>query len=118
MSFESLRPYWNRKTPLKTKTPLKRKTPLSPISKNKEKRSKRFVPKAILKAIEERSGGYCERMFNERRCPESALPQPHHIKPRSQGGKHEISNLMAVCFECHIWIHANPREAKEQGLLK
>jgi len=28
----------------------------------------------------------------------------HHIKPKSQGGAHEIDNLMVVCPNCHALI--------------
>ena len=32
-------------------------------------------------------------------------PHVHHIVPRSKGGTHELSNLKAVCTECHAAEH-------------
>lgn len=42
----------------------------------------------------------------------------HHVLRRSQGGTNEPHNLLAVCFRCHEWIHANPKEAAAAGLLR
>lgn len=41
----------------------------------------------------------------------------HHILMRSQGGTHDIGNLLAVCHRCHGHIHANPAESYEAGWL-
>lgn len=30
---------------------------------------------------------------------------PHHIKLRSQGGKNEVTNGMALCYDCHNFVH-------------
>lgn len=36
------------------------------------------------------------------RCGSIEKLNCHHIKPRRQGGTHERSNLMALCFKCHM----------------
>lgn len=41
----------------------------------------------------------------------------HHRKRRSQGGTNDPVNLIDVCLECHEWIHRNPEQAYELGLL-
>lgn len=41
----------------------------------------------------------------------------HHIRRRSQGGKHEPDNGLFVCFRGHDWIHAHPAEAADLGFL-
>lgn len=46
---------------------------------------------------------FCEVCLSEGRyTPTEAV---HHIKPLSQGGTHDISNLKAVCKACHARIH-------------
>ena len=46
---------------------------------------------------------FCEVCLAEGRyTPTEAI---HHIKPLSQGGTHDISNLKAVCKACHARIH-------------
>ena len=46
---------------------------------------------------------FCEVCLAEGRyTPTEAV---HHIKPLSQGGTHDISNLKAVCKACHARIH-------------
>ena len=64
----------------------------------------------------------CERLVNPRLIEAYAAEHPlcevclaagrytpaeavHHIKPLSQGGTHDISNLKAVCKACHARIH-------------
>ncbi len=34
------------------------------------------------------------------------VEQVHHIKPLSEGGTHDESNLMSLCAACHARIHA------------
>ena len=41
----------------------------------------------------------------------------HHRKLRSQGGEDSPENLVRLCFLCHDWVHSNPAEAYEAGLL-
>ena len=36
----------------------------------------------------------------------------HHLKYRSQGGKDEISNLMALCRDCHNDAHNEVHDRK------
>lgn len=40
-------------------------------------------------------------------CPKDDITelQVHHIRPRSQGGTHALSNLKTLCFDCHADIH-------------
>lgn len=41
----------------------------------------------------------------------------HHVTRRSQGGRDEVGNLIAVHRLCHSYIHANPSIAKSRGFL-
>ena len=38
-----------------------------------------------------------------RRCKKRRYIAPHHIKPRSRGGRAEKRNLFNLCKECHDW---------------
>ncbi len=37
----------------------------------------------------------------------------HHIKPKSEGGTDENSNIMLLCANCHLIIHHEHRNGKE-----
>lgn len=96
-----------RSEPLKRNTPLKR-TPL---------KTKRKTDTVWLKARKEvmlRSWGRCEAQWGG--CL-GTVQHVHHKKLRSQGGGHELSNLLACCFICHNLIHANPAMASRKGHL-
>jgi len=41
----------------------------------------------------------------------------HHIDYRSQGGGDEISNLIALCRDCHSFAHNNFRTITKRQLL-
>ncbi len=44
------------------------------------------------------------------------LWQAHHIKPRSQGGTHDLANLETVCVACHKI--ENARQAAERAAAR
>ena len=46
----------------------------------------------------------CEACLKEGRV--TLAEQVHHIKPLSEGGGNEESNLMSLCASCHSKIHA------------
>lgn len=108
------KPHWKRLT---------RKKPLNKISKDPIRLLKRFVPANILNEVHKRDNGICcfpmESQYGyDVKCWQLAARQPHHIKPRSQGGKHTLDNLTSLCDFHHAWVHANPKEAKKIGMLK
>lgn len=41
----------------------------------------------------------------------------HHRLLRSQGGGHDEDNLVALCNHAHLYVHANPSESYELGLM-
>jgi 5-methylcytosine-specific restriction endonuclease McrA len=51
------------------------------------------VPRSTAKKLRERSKGRCEYSG----CAEKYNLEIEHIKPRSKGGGHEISNLKLFC---------------------
>lgn len=38
-------------------------------------------------------------------CKHNIATDIHHIEFRSQGGQDWITNLIALCRECHSWAH-------------
>lgn len=69
------------------------------------------IPPKIRQAVKERSGGICEA------CGADRGEHVHHRKLRSQGGKHELVNLLHVSTRCHGLIHHNPTDSYIRGLL-
>jgi len=42
----------------------------------------------------------------------------HHKAGRNGTRLNDVSEFMAVCRECHSYIHENPKEARSKGWLK
>lgn len=42
----------------------------------------------------------------------------HHISGRNGDRLNDVSFFLAVCRDCHIYIHENPKEARAKGWLK
>lgn len=61
-----------------------------------------------------RAGGLCEVAVEG--CTLHAV-HVHHRLMRSQGGGHELSNLLAVCSRCHDWVHSHPKVSYAEGWL-
>ena len=70
----------------------------------------------IVDIVLERASGYCECCGFP--CGEPAL---HHRKLKSQGGKDEPCNLIAVHHKCHNLgtdsIHLNPAKSVKMGWI-
>lgn len=69
------------------------------------------------KAARERDGSCQARKYDIATRCDGAL-HIHHIRPRSVGGGHEMSNLMLLCRLHHEWAHSHQIEAKKAGLLR
>ncbi len=80
-------------------------------AKNRKKQQEYAAARLV---VFQRSMGMCEARWEG--CVRVAN-HAHHMKRRSQGGKNEPSNLLAVCHVCHDKIHRNPSEAFEKGHL-
>lgn len=82
---------------------LKRSTRMRPIGKRG--REDRAAIDAVRGVVLKRARGRCER------CGAScSKPDLHHLLARSQGGKHEALNLVALCSGpngCHAKVHAH-----------
>lgn len=70
------------------------------------------VPKRVERVVRERSAGHCEG------CGLNRPTQLHHRRYRSRGGKHTVSNLLALCGSgnhtgCHGRAHSG--EGQELG---
>ena len=70
----------------------------------------------VVDIVLARAGHYCEACGNP--CAEFAL---HHRRLKSQGGKDEPCNLIAVHHKCHNLgtdsIHLNPKRSMEMGWI-
>jgi hypothetical protein len=59
------------------------------------------------KAIYRRDDFTCQNCGREGGSGGNAELHAHHIVPKSKGGSHSASNLVAMCKQCHDAIHGN-----------
>lgn len=75
------------------------------------------IPKANRQTVQGRAFGRCER------CLRPTLSgHLHHRRPKGLGGssapdRHDVSNLVHLCPDCHSWAHSYPNGATENGYL-
>lgn len=104
-----------RRTPLKRTARLAAKTWIKRGTSILGKRSSYTGPKKPAKdLLGERSGGVCEK------CGQRPAQDPHHRNGRRAGGTSDeainnLSNLLALCRPCHIWVTENPLWAVGRG---
>lgn len=72
------------------------------------------MPDAVFTAVMERARWHCEARTPA--CQNHPV-QWHHRRMRSQLGRHEVVNGLAVCPACHGWIHAHPADSYASGWL-
>jgi len=95
---------------MKRRKPLNRCTKLRPVSARRAAQLKvyRSLKKFVLKARP-----YCEMGD----CPLRRATQIHHMKGREGARLNDTRYWLAVCAQCHDWIHAHPKEARRIGVL-
>jgi 5-methylcytosine-specific restriction protein A len=67
--------------------------------------------------VQGRAFGRCERCLQATLCGHL-----HHRRPKGLGGskaldRHDVSNLVYLCPDCHSWAHGHPNEARWTGWL-
>jgi 5-methylcytosine-specific restriction endonuclease McrA len=67
--------------------------------------------------VETREAVFRRDGFRCRVCADTG-DHVHHLRMRSQGGGHELDNLVLTCAPCHRRIHANPAWAHANGWLR
>jgi 5-methylcytosine-specific restriction endonuclease McrA len=70
------------------------------------------IPDSVREAVLDRAGRVCEWC----RRPGGKLIV-HHKLLRSQGGKDRLEDCAALHPLCHLYVHSNPYEAAERGLI-
>ena len=122
-----------KRTPLKRKTPMKRsqkplkRTPLKKQSQSKSAKEKRKSYASAKKEYMHDRGSekhHCERCEGLFGITNLDL---HHKAGRSGSSENEHGTMernlinkatfMAVCRDCHDWIHRNPKESRKMGWL-
>ena len=62
---------------------------------------------------------FFEENPNCKRCADKGLERPandpHHTGGRTGKRLADFSKIIALCRQCHDWVHANPREAMKAG---
>ncbi|MFG1794230.1 HNH endonuclease [Nocardia sp. NPDC049149] len=86
------------------------KAPKQP--KGLRRRAKSDPSRATRSAVKSRAQMRCERCAKDLTWEGGEI---HHLKNRSQGGGHELTNLALLCLECHGWATAHPHAAHEEG---
>lgn len=49
-------------------------------------------------------------------CNDSRTLTPHHIVYRSQGGTHDLDNLITLCTKCHDDVHGGRLKIDKLGI--
>lgn len=109
---KQVEPIWKQP---REKKPRKR---VNPIGKRSRLRSDEWTENRA--AVMERCGGQCEYFIDGTsafaHCTARAT-QVHHRLPTSQGGGHDLDNLVALCSPHHLHIHAWPEKSYAAGWL-
>ncbi len=71
------------------------------LDKRAIKATKQAQWREVRRVVLKRDGNRC------RACKRGGSLDAHHLLKRSQGGKDEANNLIAVCRECHDEIHGH-----------
>jgi len=107
---------------LKPGTSLKRGRPLAQVSAKRvaagppQRGPAKGFPEAIRKAAIERDHGHCIA------CGDDRALHVHHRRIKGMGGDSRahtdcLCNAATLCHLCHLFVHAQRREAEAQGFV-
>ena len=82
---------------------------------SKKARTDREWP-AVRAAVIERDGGMCQALV-AKDCTGRA-EHVHHIVRRSQGGLHDMDDLVSLCRACHDYCHSEVAWSVANGFLR
>ena len=109
-----------RKTELKRGKPPQRKTRINPVSKKRAKLNqarRKFVEGFLAANPRCQAGTLITPIDHRHRCGRWSV-DVHEVVTRARGGSIlDPHNCRAICRLCHDWIHDNPADATEVGLL-
>lgn len=71
------------------------------------------MPKDLRAAVHLRAGGRCDLLG----CQLGTEWHAHHRQLRSRRGPDTLANLVALCADCHRWVHAHPKHATLIGFM-
>ncbi len=105
-------------TTLKAKDPVEKAKRREPALRQVEPQAydatSRYIKAALKHQVNLRDKGKCQY----KGCGSSYFTEIHHIKPISQGGKHELSNLPTRCSTHHAMKHGFHRPQTTKSSLK
>lgn len=67
------------------------------------------------KRVYERDNYTCQNCGRDTQSISDTSLHAHHIVPKSKGGSHRISNLVALCEDCHNAIHTNSQAPTDKS---
>ena len=88
--------------------------PASSGATMRSRRPSEGIPAANRDAVGRRSNGWCEIIHLN--CSGRAT-EVHHRLMRSQGGGHDVDNLLHLCGAGHRLVHDNPEHSYGKGWL-
>jgi len=89
-------------------------TPVKPAARANSqtlRRAQQSVPPAMRRAVLARD----ERRCRVPGCTHATFVDVHHLQPRSEGGRNEASNLIAICSAHHRAIHRGELLIEREG---
>lgn len=104
-----------KRTELKRRTPLRASTKLRSGRLNQNPTTGNREWRKVRAWVIDRAKGRCEVRADG--CTGHA-DHVHHVVLRAQGGADTPDNLLASCWRCHSFVHANPALSRERGWLR
>ena len=92
----------------------------SPIKRQSSAKAKQMrLEKSVRTFVLERADYTCEACRARGLGKANQATDKHERIMRSMGGDPlDANNCLAVCRDCHSWLHSHPNEATKLGLLK